>query len=124
MNRVKRQESGNELQSSQRLGLQSASCKLLNTATVPVPAAEVQLKKSIGGILKKRNMTPHSFFHEPRHYYCPQGEGRMRPYLIRRGNAHTMVPSFGVTRRPLWEKVCRRTYEEPFTRLDHWRAAG
>ena len=52
MNRVKRQESGNELQSSQRLGLQSASCKLLNTATVPVPAAEVQLKKSIGGILK------------------------------------------------------------------------
>jgi len=50
MNRVKQLELGNELQSSQRLGLQTASCKRLDIATVTAAAAEVQLKKSIGGI--------------------------------------------------------------------------
>jgi hypothetical protein len=45
MNNVKRQELGNELQSSQHLRLQSASRKLLNVATVPVGAGNVQFKK-------------------------------------------------------------------------------
>jgi len=47
MNKVRRQELGNELQSSQRLDLQSASCKLLDIATVPAASGEVQLKKVI-----------------------------------------------------------------------------
>ena len=52
MNNVKQQELGNELQSSQHLRLRSASCKLLDIATVPVPVAKVQFKKSIAGISK------------------------------------------------------------------------
>jgi hypothetical protein len=50
MNNVKRQELGDELQSSQHLRLQSASCKLLHIATVPVEGGKVQLKKPIYGI--------------------------------------------------------------------------
>jgi hypothetical protein len=45
MNNVKRQELGNELQSSQHLRLQSASCKLLDVVTVPVRVGKVQFKK-------------------------------------------------------------------------------
>lgn len=52
MNRVKRQELGNELQSSRHLGLQSVSCRLSDVATVPAQATEVQLKKSIFSIHK------------------------------------------------------------------------
>jgi hypothetical protein len=47
---VKRQELGNELQSSQHLRLQSASRKLLDIATVPAPSGKVQFKKCIDGI--------------------------------------------------------------------------
>ena len=47
MNSVKRQELGNELQSSQHLRLQSASCKLLDNATVPARSGKVQRKKPI-----------------------------------------------------------------------------
>jgi hypothetical protein len=50
MKNVKRQELGNELQSSQHLRLQSASCKLLDIPTVPVRDGKVQLKKPIGRI--------------------------------------------------------------------------
>ena len=57
MNNGKRQELGNELQSSQHLRLQSASCKLLDVATVPVAEFKVQRKKSIGGIW---NVAPHA----------------------------------------------------------------
>jgi hypothetical protein len=47
---MKRQELGNELQSSQHLRLQSASRKLLDIATVPAPSGKVQFKKCIDGI--------------------------------------------------------------------------
>ena len=47
---MKRQELGNELQSSQHLRLQSASCKLLDIATVPAGNSKVQRKKPIAGI--------------------------------------------------------------------------
>ncbi len=50
MNNVKRQELGNELQSSQHLHLQSVSHRLLDIATVPARAGEVQFKKSIVSI--------------------------------------------------------------------------
>ena len=50
MNSVKRQELGNELQSSQHLRLQSASYKLLDIATVPAGDPEVQRKKPIATI--------------------------------------------------------------------------
>jgi hypothetical protein len=50
MNNVKRQELGNELQSSQHPRLQSAWCKLLDIATVPAGAGEVQRKKRIATI--------------------------------------------------------------------------
>jgi phage FluMu protein Com len=50
MNNVKQQELGNELQSSQHLRLQCVRCKVLDVATVPFRAAEVQLKKSITSI--------------------------------------------------------------------------
>jgi len=49
---VKRQELGNELRSSQHLGLQSVSSTQLDVATVPSHGAEVQFKKSIGGIFQ------------------------------------------------------------------------
>lgn len=45
MNNVKRRELGNELQSSQHPRLQSASCKLLDIATVTVGVGNVQFKK-------------------------------------------------------------------------------
>jgi hypothetical protein len=47
MNSVRRQELGNELQSSQHLRLQSASHKLLYDATVPARSGKVQRKKPI-----------------------------------------------------------------------------
>jgi hypothetical protein len=47
MNNVRRQELGNELQSSQHLRLQSASRKLLDTPTVPAGSGKVQRKKPI-----------------------------------------------------------------------------
>jgi len=47
MNNVRRQELGNELQSSQHLRLQSASRKLLDIATVPARSGKVQRKKPI-----------------------------------------------------------------------------
>ena len=50
MNSVRRQELGNELQSSQHLRLQSASRKLLNIATVPARSGKVQRKKPIASI--------------------------------------------------------------------------
>jgi hypothetical protein len=50
MNSVKRQELGNELQSSQHLRLQFASRKLLDIATVPARCGKVQRKKPIAGI--------------------------------------------------------------------------
>jgi hypothetical protein len=51
MNNVKGQGLGNELQSSQRLRLQSVSCKLLHIATVAAAGGEVQLKKWMDRIL-------------------------------------------------------------------------
>jgi hypothetical protein len=47
MNNVKRQELGDELQSSQHPRLQSASCKLLDIASMPAGAGKVQRKKPI-----------------------------------------------------------------------------
>ena len=50
MNNVRRQELGNELQSSQHLRLQSASRKLLDIPTLPAGSGKVQRKKPIAGI--------------------------------------------------------------------------
>jgi hypothetical protein len=47
MNNVRRQELGNELQSSQHLRLQSASRKLLDIATVAARSGKVQREKPI-----------------------------------------------------------------------------
>jgi hypothetical protein len=59
MNSVKRQELGNELQSSQHPRLQSASCKLLNIATVPAGRGNVQRKKPIAIIGGGRQLSSH-----------------------------------------------------------------
>jgi hypothetical protein len=58
MNNVKQQELGNELQSSQHLRLQCVSCLLPDTATVALPPAQVQLKKSIAGIRSRVGRAP------------------------------------------------------------------
>jgi len=58
---VKRQELGNELRSSQHLGLQSVSSTQLDIPTVPAHGAEVQFKKSIAGIVQSFVILSQSF---------------------------------------------------------------
>jgi hypothetical protein len=91
MNNVKQQELGNELQSSQHLRLQSASCKLLDSPTVPVGASNVQFKKRIGGIVTVgRNKQCRASLDRTAGRLSPRGN---KDYVIRSATAQLALPA-------------------------------